>query len=73
MLPSLSVSMRYVLWLWRYELIFAAAIVVAFASAVCWFVQRYPILQNADNHAPREVQAPRHPPYPRYNSGLETR
>jgi hypothetical protein len=43
MTPAFSVDPRYLLWLWRYELMCAFAIATLLAAAICWAVRRYSI------------------------------
>jgi hypothetical protein len=44
MTPTFSIDPRYVLWLWRYELMSGCAIAVLLAVAICWTVRRHSIL-----------------------------
>lgn len=61
MTPTFSVDLRYVLWLWRYELMSACAIAILLAVAICWTVRRYSILEaRADDHEPWNVQLAPH-------------
>jgi hypothetical protein len=50
MAPDFSVNLEYVLWLWRYELMSAAAVAVVVAIATYWKVRRRPILTARSVH-----------------------
>jgi len=52
MMPNFSVDMKYVLWLWRCELICAAAVALVLAVATYWAVRRYSLTPCADNYEP---------------------
>ena len=40
MIPDFSVDISYLIWLWRYELMFACSVIFAFVVAICWIVRR---------------------------------
>jgi hypothetical protein len=77
MTPTFSIDPRYVLWLWRYQLMSVCAIAVLLAVAICWTVRRHSILEvRADDHGPPNIQlAPHdstatHNPYNRGEANL---
>jgi len=57
MSPNFSISVGYVLWLWRYELISALAIAFGLTFAVEWTSRRYlPLAVSAEDHELPNVQ-----------------
>ena len=46
MAPDMSISFRYILWIWRFELLVGIAIVLALGSVLCWMLQSYFLLQE---------------------------
>jgi hypothetical protein len=72
--PDFSVSFRFVLLLWRYELIIAAAIVSTLAFAVCWIMQGYLTPQTSVDDHERADDGNRATPHScQHNAGMRTR
>jgi hypothetical protein len=71
MTPDFSVSVGYVFWLWRYELIFASATAFVLAITIEWTLRRYSTLRvYAQDHEPPNLLMAPHRSMSKYSRGV---